>query len=1166
MKYIKILIFFIIVCSTLGLAKPRVTINPNNTIHYSTDGANAFVLKWKFLTANNISSMFYNSGIFNQDKRTTNKASFEWPKGLGHTACFTAGLCIGTYILNNAGIPSLAEVMASYNGEYVTGGVKYIAGGPVIDDDPKFRMYMVNEGDNSSKNPDYDAWVNMIPYGAPYNDVNNNGQYDPGIDIPGQKNAGQTIFQVLTDADSSRRASGEGFGGGINSPLLFAEIHFTAWAYNTVGMEDLQFVNWVIINKGNKNWDSTFTGVVVDPDLGDPNDDYIGCDTTAKLNLGFCYNGDNDDIQYGVAPPAFGMDYFKSPIIKKPGLPNDTLGMTSFTFFTNTSTGTVPCENDPLSEPYPAYLNLKGLKKDGSPFLDPTQYPNTIVPTKFCYPGDPEYRTGWTEDHGGSVQNCGGTTGTKVDPNPIGDRRFIFASGRNTFTMAPGDTQNIVLAQFVARGASNKNSVSVLKRLAKTAKIIYLSDFKVTPPPPPPVVETSFTPLPNGKCNINLNWGNVSESYRYWDSIFHFPIDSNIYYFQGYEVYEINKFFSGSFPDFTKPETVDPNAIQLVDAWDLVDSIGTVVDTFPTGVTINNHQQYGVFSIVPPYKMTAGASFPNKGIRRGITLTTTKYAENYGGNSNFIYGQSYQFAVVAYAYSIANLDSIQRADTTRKGLQKGFRVIRNSVQTQLITIRPIAPPAGTNYTYGNGDTLNSNVRDLGFIPIIRNQNSLLSATYRVVFNPIDSHRAKVDTNMVWIHDTTYNILRKLTGNNVFDTVSKKVKFIGAVSPDADMYSQTVDGVLLKMSKIRYINSGNSKIGVIKDFDATAGTDSLQTRKNGWEYIPASHQFVTGSKYAPASYPYQSLSMSLSYPSIQTYVNKQSKTNPEDLKKVKLVFSQTNTSYAYRYVDTGVGRHLYKSIVSVPFRAYEMDFTDSTPYPVQLNVGIIDTGKNSPGGWNPVSDSLGGKLRVIVFSSAYDTSIVSYKRDGTAPLNLFTKINTVDISYIWAPRLIRDGATFVENDEFWIYPYTLCIPFRQGPNYPLYYEFSTTAPVFGDPNLAKNTNSMDKIRVVPNPYYGFSTLDRSNSDKFVTFRNLPLNCTIKIYTLNGDLIRTLVKSSTGSISTSSSLEWNLQNLENTPVASGIYVALIDAPGVGTKIIKIAIFTSQERINF
>lgn len=1147
MKFYKFLIFLLIVIGTIGYSKPRVTFNSNNVIHYAPNGPNAPVLKFKFLDANNISSIFWNTGVFDQDPRTTNTPGFTWPKGSGKNACFTAGLSIGCYIVNNAGVPTLAECMASYKGEYVNGAVKYVNNLPTIDNDPKFRMYYIKAGDNSANNPDYNDWSLMIPYGAPYEDVNHNGQWDPGIDVPGQKNAGQTIFQVLTDADSSARNAGEGFGGGITSPLMYAEIHFTAWAYNTPGLEDLQFVNWVVINKGVKTWDSTFTGVVVDSDLGDANDDYIGCDTTNKLNLGYCYNGTASDAVYGSPPPAFGMDYFKSPIIKTPGFPNDTLGLTSFTFFTNTSVSPPPCESDPNGEPFPAYLNLKGVKKDGSPFLDPTQSPP--VQTKFCYTGDPESGNGWTEFKG-CIQNCGGLTGTQLTVNPVGDRRFIFASGRTTFKFNPGDTQNIVLGQFVAKGTSNKNSVTVLKRLAKTAKLIYLSNFNVTPPPPPPQVSSSFTPLANGQCNISLNWGTASESYRYWDSIFFQGVDSNIYTFQGYEVYEINKNFNGSFPDFSKPETIDLRALQLIDSYDIIDGWGVVVDTFSTGAFVNGTEQYGVYSIVPPYKLTTGADFPELGIKRGITMTQTRFPENYGGISNFIYGQDYQFAVVAYGISKSN------------HLKRGFRVIRNSVQSQAITVRPIAPPAGSSFTFHNGDTLFTNVRDLSFIPIIRNQNLLQNATYRLTFNTIASNG-----------DTTYKIQRRLNTETSFTTLNDNVIFTGKTNNSADMNALTVDGVLMKMSKIRYpelqgVWDGTKKLGLIKDFVRTIGTDSLQTRQNGWEYYPASHRFVEGSRFkVDQTKPWQSVSMSASYPSGGTYNGLGSLTQATDLKQVKIVFSATNTCWAYRYKEDGDVFDNYNNMVQVPFRVYEVDPKDSTPNPVQLNVGIIDTNVSGLGGWAPSADSLGAKLRVVIFHSAYDTNITSYKYDNGNPVNIYFNQMNMDIDYIWAPKIVNNGPqTFVDGDELWFYPYTISIPYIGGPNYPMYYEFTTTAPIFGDPNVAKNQNDLDKIRVVPNPYYGFSTLDRTTSDKFVTFRNLPLNCTIKIYTLNGDLIRTLVKTNTGNSSTSSTLEWNLQNLERTPIASGIYVALIDAPGIGTKVIKLVIFTSKERINF
>ena len=43
----------------------------------------------------------------------------------------------------------------------------------------------------------------MVPFGAPFVDNNNNGIYEQGIDIPGVKNAKQTIFVHLSDADPS---------------------------------------------------------------------------------------------------------------------------------------------------------------------------------------------------------------------------------------------------------------------------------------------------------------------------------------------------------------------------------------------------------------------------------------------------------------------------------------------------------------------------------------------------------------------------------------------------------------------------------------------------------------------------------------------------------------------------------------------------------------------------------------------------------------------------------------------------------------------------------------------------------------------------------------------------------------------------------------------------
>lgn len=1132
LKNFKIIILLIIlIAGTVSFAKPRIIIGKNP---YQVSSPDVVVIQRVFLNANNIDAIFQNTGIFDQDTRTQNTPGLMWPKGSNKFACFTAGLSIGCGINGD-----YAQVMASYQGEYAPGTWTSTT---VFNQDAMFKLYSVRLGDNAQTNPDYANWFKMIPFGAPYDDVNNNGIYDDGIDIPGQKNAGQTAFMCMGDGDVSQRDPGEGFGGGVVTPLLGAEVHFTAWAYTTPGLEDLQFVNWVVINKGEFPWDSTHMGVVVDPDLGDANDDYIGCDTV--LNMGYCYNADNDDPVYGQAPPAFGMDYFKSPIIKDPNNPanNDTLGLTSYVFFTNTGSSPPPCESDPNGEPVPAYHMLQGLKKDRTPFMDITANPPRR--TKFVYPGDPETNVGWTE-YKGSMTNCNGdTTGTILTVNPSGDRRFIFNSGRLNFRYMPGDTQNIVLAQFVQRGSNNVNSVSRLKRLSKTAQIIYDNNFNVTPPPPPPQVNIGFTPLINGQCNINLYWGDQSERYRYWDSIFYSAVDSNIYYFEGYEVYEINK-FANSIPDFTKPFTIDPDVIKLVDAFDVRNDIGLVVDTFSTGTVVNNEEVYAPFPIVPPYNMVTPQGFPQKGVNRSITLTSTKFAENYSGTSNFIYGQEYHFAVVAYAISKAT------------GIRRGFKVIRNSVGSQLIKIRPIAPPAGTQYTYKNGDTLNTNQRDLGLIPIIRNMDLLLNATYRIQFNA----------------DTTYNIMRKVEGAQKFDTLRRNLKYVNFKS-EADDSSRTIDGVYLNVQKIRYSNVPNGNYvgnaGVIRD--PSLPTDSIQTRLYGYQWS-SQNKFLEGSKYVrDPSRPWHSRTMSLSYPTTTTFTALRSNLTADRLRKVTIQFTASGQGqYAYRYRDTSQvsdNFYVYQGMTQVPFKVFADSLVVVDPaipsfniIRRQVNCGFVESGDVNPptGTWNPTADTLGGKLLFYVFGSSYDTSVTQPYKNR----NLFLQQTQFDIMYVWSPKLVSAGGSGNAGEELYFYPYTVTRPFFNG-NVPLYYEFTTIKPVFGDPNVAAQTNAMEKIKVVPNPYYGFSTLDRSAIDKFVTFRNLPPNVTIKIYTLNGDLIKVINKSGNGP--TASTAEWNLQNQDGVPVASGIYVALVDAPGIGTKVLKVVIFTSQERINF
>lgn len=419
------------------------------------------------LISQNSGTWIWNTGVFNQDLRVNNTPGYEWPRGAGKYAIFTTGLSLAGFVNGE-----LRMANASYNGEYIGG---YIENG-IAKTNSSFQVFKVSRGDNCSNNVDYANWQTMVPYGAPYKDVNGNGQYDACIDIPGIKNSYQTFFVCLTDGFPQTHTTSEGFSGGT-APMN-AEVHLTAWSYlDSNAMEfinDILFFKWEIINKNSVPWTGFYSSIVCDPDLGEATDDYIGCDSVR--NLGYCYNATNVDGNgsgrtYGANPPATGMRLLKTPV-RKNSTPIDTVPMTSFVYFTCTGAPGPVCEQCPSSTPSLSYNYMKGVKKDGTPWLNPTTTPP--YQTKFCYKGDPETAMGWTE-YTGKINNCGGVLTGNIEPSSPGDRRYVISMGRDNFTFNPGDTQTIVMAQMMARGSNNKNAVTKLKQLSDNVYNLYKS-------------------------------------------------------------------------------------------------------------------------------------------------------------------------------------------------------------------------------------------------------------------------------------------------------------------------------------------------------------------------------------------------------------------------------------------------------------------------------------------------------------------------------------------------------------------------------------------------------------------------------------------------------------------------------------------------------------------
>ena len=103
-----------------------------------------------------------------------------------------------------------------------------------------------------------------------------------------------------------------------------------------------------------------------------------------------------------------------------------------------------------------------------------------------------------------------------------------------------------------------------------------------------------------------------------------------------------------------------------------------------------------------------------------------------------------------------------------------------------------------------------------------------------------------------------------------------------------------------------------------------------------------------------------------------------------------------------------------------------------------------------------------------------------------------------------------------------------------------------------PTLSKTIgqDKLSEIKAVPNPYYAYSEYETGRLEYLIKVINLPQECTINIFTVNGVLVRTFEKDDP----TSSSIDWDLKNQDGIPIASGLYIIHVNAPGLGETVLK------------
>jgi len=575
----------------------------------------------------------------------TGNAGLIYPKGGTRTSVFASGLWIGAKVGSE-----IRAAIGEYSQEFTPGPM---VGGTFQPDIPSFKSYKILRGNTTSA--DYLNWP--VADGAPTDSLGNPMLLGDA-----------TIWSVFNDADPGTHTN----DAGSTAPLGL-EVQQTVFAYNRAGpLGNIIFIKWKFINKGSDTLDSTYVSVWSDPDLGGFTDDLVGCDISRSL--GFCYNATNADGQYGSRPPAIGYDFFRGPIVFN-GSTYDTLGMTSFNKYIN---GTDP------SAAAETYNYMKGLAPDGSDVIDPT----TTLPTKFQVPGDPVANTGW------------------LDSNPA-DRRLMLSSG--PFTMAPGDTQEVVTAIIIGQGTDRLSSISDMKAKDDVAQIVFNLDFDIPNPPPSPTVYTQ--PLDNG---VRLVWGSepvgdVQEQVNLGQE----------FHFEGFRVWQMS----------SNGATADPTVIATFDEANGVGNIFSDEFNSSTGVV----------------ERTLKAAGPDGGLEFQIDITNDAIL---GGK--LINNRDYYFAVTAYSYDVNNApDFIVNGVPTGK-VSEILESARNP-----ITVSPRTSSAvyGVGASVVTSDPLLNQSGDVAVDQLI--QNDITGDTYEVTLNDNEEWTLRnVTTNTTLLVDQT----------------------------------------------------------------------------------------------------------------------------------------------------------------------------------------------------------------------------------------------------------------------------------------------------------------------------------------------------------------------------------------------------------------------------
>ncbi len=1095
--------FIAIACNTLSYAerpKNRPAVKQGSL--QKTTATNQFTLSgnnWAFEMTNygpyaqDISGKFPNSG----------GAGGEFPRGTGTYIIYAAGFQIGALV---DGTPKVSVI--DFDSEFQPGALEKTNPSD-INEIPRptdkgwdiNKLFALNKdgsdgtpvGSNGDAMDDFSKWPKQ--YGAPIDKVGN-----PLI-------IGDLMsWCVYNDMDPKLHRLPDD----SQKDPLGLEVQQASIQVNITGYSDVFFMYYKIINKGTKNLSNVYTASWFDADVDKSSNDLVATDSLT--NMAFAYNDDNTD-PVSLGGSAFGADFFQGPVVN--GEATDTakyleltpdgfvqrivpgkktLGLSSTIRYINVR----GAEGDPDNDKE-LYNLMQGLEKNGNP-----------KPSRFAYPADP--LTNWSAR----------------DPRPD-DKRMMLCTG--PFNLAVGDTQVVVLACIGGKGTDNLDAIKNLRLTDEIAQGAYDSKFLVPQPPPSP--NLTATPL-DGR--VVLQWDNSSEL-----TIDKYPELANVSIpgytgkdFAGYKVY---RSLSGTVGSWTLLKQFDKN-----------DGITEIAET--TWVTINTLQQM-VVKIV------------SIGDDKGLQYTYT--------DEDVVNGQSYYYAVTAY-----DAQASVSSGTAPRSLESAQSI--NAVR---------AVPRGATLGNINIATVDEEATHKGpsggkVLVSVVDPTAVTGHTYKVFFENVlfeDSITVPPTSvnKLVWkLFDVDKGEFVKFNKadnlkTNINDSYYQD-RQASETNPSSLNEFVTVDGLLIKVfgpsldfKNFEVVRNAAGPLDPpeggaanFQGFPCVEPTDNQQVGDAVWLI----HTADNGSR---AAYDPDFVDRTTRDGSLWSEIV------PFDFE----IRFTSRGSYAFDAYGSGT------AVIQVPFELWNRgigtpnDTTDDYQMIAYLldddasgtfNMG--DTGAAKGSGtydhtvsgkendpytdwiyWQRPTDITPGRAGYL----AAETEMIGGTYDGAREIEVMARM--VFVSWNGDTGAVLPSGQYNQQlpEEGTIFRIT-----TTKPNLPAdTFAFSTSAKPAFNASLAKSRLNKHYIKVVPNPYYGFSSYDQNQFNRRIKITGLPDVCTIRIFNVAGDLVRTIDhnNASNNDRAADENLEftsieiWDLTSNSGLFVSSGVYFIHIDAPGIG-----------------